>query len=90
MDPAEALAVGDRLQIAIHVSGHETPLILNVEVARDDGPRGLLLHFCDLSKTAESYLREVLANLPGLSSGGGASSEEAPRVISEILEQRTG
>jgi hypothetical protein len=89
VNPSRALSLGDRLQIAVHVPDQETPLVLIAEVARDDGPDGLLLHFRGLSKVAESYLKEVLADLPGVSSGDDASSEESPRVITEILERRT-
>jgi hypothetical protein len=91
VNASASLALGDELQIAVHVQGSETPLVLNVRVARDDGEHGMLLHFYDLSKTAEMYLKEVLANLPGLSAGDGDSSTGcAPRVVSEILEQRVG
>jgi hypothetical protein len=95
INPTPTLALGDTLQIAVHVSGQETPLVLNVRVARDDGPEGLLLHFEDLSLTASAYLQEVLANLPGLSEGDGdPASVDTPRVVSEIvsetLERRTG
>jgi hypothetical protein len=88
VNPTPTLAVGDTLQIAVHVPGQETPLVLNVRVARDDGSDGLLLHFDDLSITASGYLKEVLANLPGLAAGDGdSSSGEAPRVVSEILSE---
>ena len=95
IDPTPTLALEDTLQIAVHVPGQETPLVLNVRVARDDGPDGLLLHFDDLSITASTYLKEVLANLPDLAAGDGdSSSGEAPRVVSEIvsetLERRAG
>lgn len=87
VNPTPTLSLGDKLQVALHVSGQDTPLVLNVEVARDDGDRGLLLHFSGLSKIAESYLREVVADLPGLSSGG-EGDDDSPRVVTEIIERR--
>lgn len=90
VNPTPTLALGDELQIAIHAPGIETPLVARVNVARDDGERGLVLSFVDLSKPTQAYLREMLANLPGLvSSDDESATGESPCVVSEILEQRT-
>lgn len=85
IDPTRTLEVGNELQIAIHVPGSETPLVLDVRVDRDDGPQGLLLHFVDLTRTAASYLEDMIGGLPGLAASAGSGGEQA-FVVSEIVE----
>jgi hypothetical protein len=83
VDSSQALAVGETFQIAIHVPGHETPLVLDVEVDRDDGERGVLVCFRELSSTASAYLDEMLGGLAGLSEADGGAT-----VVSEIISER--
>lgn len=84
IDPTSTLHVGSELQIAIHVPGHETPLVIDVRVARDDGEQGMVLHFVDPTPTAVGYLQDMIGELPNLSATGGADSERA-YVVSEIV-----
>ena len=88
VDATPGLSVGSKLKIAIHVSEHETPLVLDVHVARQDGADGVMLHFGALSKIAAEHLDDVIAELGGLSAGGDADSAsgESPRMVTEILE----
>jgi hypothetical protein len=92
VDAAPDLCVGAKLKIAIHASGHETPLVLDVHVAREDETNGVLLHFGALTKIAAEYLDSVIAELGALSAGGdpGSDSGASPRMVSEILESSTG
>ena len=88
VDPMPELSLSAKLKIAIHVSGRDTPLIIDAHVARDDGARGLLLQFGALTPIAEEYLDDVIDELGGLSAGGDPETEsgESPRMVSEILE----
>jgi hypothetical protein len=88
VDPSPALVLGAKLQIAIHQSGREAPLVIDVEVARDDGEQGVLLNFIDLTRTAEHELDDVIHELGSISAGGNpdVASGESPRLVSEILE----
>ena len=88
VDPSPALAVGAEFRIAIHQSSREEPLVLAVQVARDDGEQGMLLNFIDLTRTAEHELDDVIDELGSISAGGNAEagSGESPRLVSEILE----
>ena len=89
IDPTPGLSVGCKLKIAIHVAEGETPLVLDVHVARDDGAQGVMLHFGALTMLARKYLDDVIAELGGLSAGGATetASGESPLLVSEILER---
>jgi hypothetical protein len=81
--PNPALFVGQRLRVALYGSPGETPLVLDVEVARDDGERGLVLRFGTVPEHARRYLDKLLDALPVLDTG----RTPAPGlVVSEILE----
>jgi len=96
VDSSSTLAVGDELQIALHAPGQKTPLVMRAAVQRDDGERGLLLHFLDVSPEAVTCLEQILQPLPELSETSETS--EAPEtdaenedgapdfIVSEILE----
>lgn len=64
VNPNPLLAVGMKLQLAVHAETREMPLILNAVVDRDDGERGLVLRFCDLSAELSRYLDYVIHALP--------------------------
>ena len=82
--PSPVLQLDQELQIAIHVPGNDTPLVLDVRVDRDDGERGMVLSFRDLSPTAAAYLEGVIDDLPGLEATSSLDGSAA-HVLSEIL-----
>lgn len=84
VDPAPNLQPGQVLQLAIHVSAGETPLVVRAEIVRDDGERGFALRFCDLSTSAERYLAKMVGVLPVLEDGGGQGHG---LVVSEIIDR---
>jgi hypothetical protein len=84
VDRAPNLQPGQVLQLAIHVSAGETPLVVRAEIVRDDGERGFALRFCDLSNSAERYLAKMVGALPVLEDGGGQGHG---LVVSEIIDR---
>jgi PilZ domain-containing protein len=64
IDPNPLLAVGMNLRLAVHAETREAPMILSAMVVRDDGERGLLLRFRDLSAELARYLDYVIHALP--------------------------
>ncbi len=85
VDHTEALSLGQELRIAIHVPARETPLVVEGRVDRDDGARGLVLRFAELSAGVRACLDEMLGELP-LAASAGAADFDRPSVVSEILE----
>ncbi len=84
----EELRVGDRFRLALHGPGPAEPLIVDAEVARDDGPEGYALLFQPLDTQTEKALEKLVACLPGDDSespepGGAPGSLGA--LLSEIL-----
>jgi hypothetical protein len=85
VDPNPALSLGDEMQIAIHVRAREEPLVLTARVARDDGERGLVLQFCDLTDIERRYLDQMIGWLPILAMREDRE-EDLGVIVSEILE----
>ncbi len=54
------LVRGERVRIALQVPLDVPPIVLRAEVARDDGPRGLVLRFIDVSEGTQLAIRRVL------------------------------
>ncbi len=83
VDRAPNLHAGQVLQLAIHVTAGETPLVVHAEILRDDGERGFALRFRDLSTPAERYLAKMVGSLPVLE-----AADEPGRglVVSEIID----
>jgi hypothetical protein len=88
VDPHPELLLGDELQIGLHLRAREKPVVVNARVARNDGERGLVLHFHGLSEAAASQLRSMVNLLPILAvrPPGG---EETGLVLTEILDRRS-
>jgi hypothetical protein len=84
VEPTSKLALGEQLQLALHLDPGRDPLVVSARVERDDGPQGLLLRFSALSPAADSYLAEMLGRLPPLSALG-EKGQRVPLVVSEIL-----
>jgi PilZ domain len=83
VDRAPNLQPGQVLQLAIHVTAGETPLVVRAEILRDDGERGFALRFCNLSTPAERYLAKMVSSLPVLEAGDGLGHGI---VVSEIID----
>ena len=83
-DPS--LKVGDRLQLALHVEARKDPLVVAAEVLRNDGPRGVVLTFDELSELAISHLKGMVSGLPILDMRDG-SQDAAGLVVSQILDR---
>lgn len=92
VDPEPHLAVGQKLQIAIHAGPGQTPLVVQAEVMRDDAEHGFGLRFLALDEAAERYLAKMVDSLPDADAtqGAGASGDGEDRdgevVISQIIE----
>ncbi len=85
VDPSPNLEVGKELQIAIHVAGHEAPLVVDVRVDRDGGEQGVVLQFVELTPTGAGFLEDMLGELPALAGSVECGGEKA-FVVSEIVE----
>jgi hypothetical protein len=64
VEPHPELALGDRIQIALYDAACASTLTLDVGVARDDGPQGLLLRFDPLDEAAAAELARILERSP--------------------------
>jgi hypothetical protein len=78
------LAVGERLKLALYGQDGIPPLMLQAEVAREDGPF-LVLRFDDPGDAALDQLHRIMTSLP--LSGADEAGRATPLVVSEIVDR---
>ncbi len=85
VEPHPELALGDRVRIAIYDSAAVAAIVLQGEVERDDGARGVVLRFIDVSDEEAREIARVLEGKPQIEAPGG----EAGRAVrvGELLER---
>lgn len=86
VEPNDTLVPGDDLLVAVHAGGRSEPMVVNAKVSRDDGEKGLVLTFYDVSKESEGCLRKIVNRVPENDSEDGAGNQNL--IISEIVERR--
>jgi hypothetical protein len=86
VDPHTELLLGDKLKVGLHLQAREKPLVVNAQVTRNDGDRGLVLQFRDLEEETATYLRSMISFLPILAVPP-PGEEEAGLIVTEILER---
>lgn len=90
VEPHPALAVGDRFSLAIEAGPHIEAIVVKAQVIRDDGERGLALHFEWIESGGEERLAQVVSMLPAIESLGHAPDDGAEAsgegvVLSRLL-----
>ena len=81
--PHEGLAVESRVTLALHGSSRGAPLLLEADVVRDDGDRGLGLRFVLLSPADRDELARLIAELKPIESLQDREGE--PLVVSQVV-----
>lgn len=84
VNPNPLLQVGNDVRIAIHLGDRDEPLVVDARVHRDDGERGVVLRFHQLSKESTRVLDRLLDTLPVIAPGG---SQESGMIVSELLAE---
>jgi hypothetical protein len=64
IDPHPDVALGARLWVVLYEQAHAHTLVLDAEVTRDDGERGLLLSFPQADATSLDRIGQIVAQLP--------------------------
>ena len=77
--------VGDRLRLAIYDACSREALIVNAEVAHDDGGRGLGLHFVDSDAGLAERVEAIVAKLPSVEALDTDEGEPHGVVMAQIL-----
>jgi len=97
IEPHPNLAVGDVLRLALHLGNRSEPMVVGGRVHRDDGERGLVLLFDELTGSSADHFEKLVSHLPRLESAppgeGSATSEESEdseTIVSQILERIPG
>jgi hypothetical protein len=84
VEPHPEIALGDRLRIAIYEATAGAPILVDAVAIRDDGARGVLLRFRDVSAGVAHEITRVLEGAPQLETGGGAAG--AGVVVAELID----
>jgi hypothetical protein len=83
--PHEGLGVESRLTLALHGGSRGAPLLLEADVVRDDGDRGLGLRFVLLSPADREELAKLIAELKPIESLRDREGE--PLVVSQVISR---
>ncbi|MFQ5699534.1 MAG: PilZ domain-containing protein, partial [Myxococcota bacterium] len=85
--PRDDLALGTRLTLALHRGERREPLVVDAEVAREDGDRGLWLRFADLDAAQAQELEVLVCELPPILLRTEVVAERDPVVVSRQVER---
>jgi hypothetical protein len=80
-----ALALGDRLRLALHGPTLARPLVLEAAIVRDDGEAGLALAFIGASRETAFEVEKLVACLPDVESLTDGEVGGLGTVLSEIV-----
>jgi hypothetical protein len=86
VEPHPDLAVGDRVRIAIYDAAVGDSLVVDAEAVRDQGARGVVLHFRGLSEETRRRIEQIVQSAPQIESAG--AEEGAGVVVAEMLAQQ--
>ncbi|MGI9592756.1 MAG: PilZ domain-containing protein, partial [Myxococcota bacterium] len=84
-DPDPKLQVGDELSVALPLRADQAPTVVRARVFRDEGDRGLVLQFVDLSEAHAAILKQH-ANLLPICDSPYAEEEPAWVIVSEVVD----
>lgn len=80
--PLEGLELGTRLTLALQRGGRRDPVVVDAEVAREDGDRGLWLRFTNLAAARAQELEVLICELPPILLLTDVVDERDPVVVS--------
>ena len=81
IEPHPALLRGAQIRIALQPPGGAPPITLRAEVARDDGPRGLVLRFLALSPSTQLGIERMLDAAAEVERTRSARAAQPERVV---------
>jgi hypothetical protein len=87
IERVDGLEQGDRFRLALHGPGLLEPLLVEADVARDDGPAGLALVFRDLEPESRRALDKLAACLPDV---GSLEEGDCDGLVGAILSELVG
>ena len=85
VEPHPVLAVGDSLRLALYDADYGEPLVVEAQVARDDGERGLWLGFTNAPSTTRMRIERRLKSLAPIESLSSPNGESQAVVMAEIV-----
>jgi len=88
VDAHPDLAVGHRLRVALYDAVSVAPLVVEAEVVREDGERGVVLGFLEPEPKTLRRLRQIVAQLPAVEDLRPRQSGSRGVVLAEILTRR--
>jgi hypothetical protein len=87
IEPHPRVQVGAKLRLALQPPGGAPPALLEAEVARDEGARGLILRFAEATRSAQQALVAMLEAGAEIERTDRARSGEARVVLSTLVER---
>jgi hypothetical protein len=88
VDAHPDLSVGHRLRLALYDATAVAPLVVEAEVVREDGERGVVLGFLEPEPKTLRRLRQIVAQLPAVEDLRPRELGSRGVVLAEILTRR--
>jgi hypothetical protein len=89
IEPHPRLRVGAKLRLALQPPG-APPVLLDAEVARDEGARGLILRFAEATQSARHAIERMLAAGAEIERTGRERGDDGRVVLSTLVEATPG
>ena len=90
IEPHPRVHVGAKLRLALQPPGGAEPALLDAEVARDEGARGLILRFAEATRSAQHAIERMLAAGAEIERTSHERGDEGRVVLSTLLERTPG
>jgi len=78
--------VGQRIALGLYGTAGGAPLVVEAEIVRDHGPRGLGLVFRDVTPEQRRSLEALVDGLVPLESLGGDADTATRLIVSRVLD----
>ena len=79
------MEIGAHLRLALYGPSDAGPIQVEAEIVRDDGDRGIALHFCNLSRESSALLEKFVACLPPVESLEDGEALGMGTVLAEAI-----
>ena len=64
VEPGSGLQVGAQLKLALPIGKREKPVLIEAHVARDKGPKGMVIFFDWMDQAGRRRLKQLIKGLP--------------------------
>jgi hypothetical protein len=90
IEGTSGLEPGSRLTLALHGCARDEPVVVEARVVRDDGERGIALHFEDVTPFQRRGLERLTVGPPTLESLAPDARDDSRVIVSQVVQRNDG